>query len=325
MLVRPPGLEEIRQARARLIPFLAPTPWRRADALSEQIGRNLWLKMECWQPTGSFKVRGALNLLAQLTGEERERGLVAASAGNHGAAVGYVARALGIRNVSIFVPEGTPQAKIGKMQRYGVDVRQVGGTYDDAHHAAVTHQELSGATFVHAYDDVRTAAGAGTMALEILEQAQDLAALLVPVGGGGMISGIAAAVKALAPKVRIVGVQPDASPALRDSLRDRMCYEEYISGPTICDGLAGGIGRIVFEVAQRGWIDDVVIVSEQSVRRAVATLLGEEQILAEGSGAVGLAALKENPELGRAGSVGIVLSGANLDMPRLVEILNEWT
>jgi len=321
MFQRPPTFFEIWNARARLCAYLAPTPLRKSLAFSEEFGADVLLKLENWQPTGSFKVRGAFNLLAQLNTAELARGLVAASAGNHGSAVGYAAQQLQISNVRIFVPTTTPRAKIQKMKRFGVHVVEVGATYDEAHHAAVEHERAHDATFAHAYDDWRTVAGAGSMALEILEATQELDAILVPVGGGGMIAGIAIATKHLAPHIRIYGIQPDASPSLRDSLRDGVCYEEYTAAPTICDGLAGGIGQIVYQVAQAKLLDDVLIVGERAVRQAVAAFARDEQMIVEGSGAVGLAALAENPALFRNQRVALIISGANIDAGRLAEIV----
>jgi threonine dehydratase len=320
---RPPTVSEVWSAHTRIRRYIQPTPLRHSAALSEQFGTDLYLKLENWQPTGSFKVRGAFNLLAQLSPEQLAHGLVAASAGNHGAAVGYAAQRLGQANVDIFVPGTTPRPKLDKMRRLGVRVHAVGTTYDDAHHAAAEHERATGATFVHAYDDVRTVAGAGTMALEIVEAVPDLDAILVPVGGGGMISGIAVALKAVAPQVRVLGIQPEASPSLQLSLRDQFCYEEYTAGPTICDGLAGGIGQIVFQVANAGAIDDVLIVSEQGVRQAVASLAREEQLIVEGSGAVGLAAMREFPERLTGKRIALVISGANIDLETLQRILAE--
>jgi threonine dehydratase len=321
MFQRPPTFSEIWQARARVRPFLAPTPLRQSLALSEQCDAEIFLKLENWQPTGSFKVRGAFNLLAQLAPDEIARGLVAASAGNHGSAVGYAAQQLRLPNAHIFVPGNTPRAKIAKMKRFGVNVHEVGETYDDAHHAADEYQRAHHATFVHAYDDARTVAGAGMTALEILDAMQDADAVLIPVGGGGLGAGMALAYKHLAPRTRIIGIQPDASPSLHDSLRDRVCYEEYTAAPTICDGLAGGIGKIVFEIAQQKMIDETVIVSEQAVHQAVAEFARSEQMMVEGSGAVGLAALKENPALFRGKRVVLIITGANIDVARFRQVL----
>lgn len=320
---RPPTTAEIWSAASRIRPFVARTPLRRSAVWSEQTRAEVLLKLENWQPTGSFKVRGAFNLLQQLAPAERARGLVAASAGNHGAAVGYAAQTLGIPAVHIFVPCSTPRAKVNKMRRLGVTVHEVGETYDDAHHAAAAFERAQGATFVHAYDDVRTAAGAATIALEVLADAPEVDAVLVPVGGGGLISGIAVALKQLAPHVRVYGVQPDTSPALRDSLRDGVCYEEYTAAPTICDGLAGGIGQIVYRVAEAKLIDDVLIVGEQAVHCAVSAFARDEQMMVEGSGAVGLAALQEFPDLFAGKRAALIVTGANIDAARLSSILQE--
>lgn len=323
MFQHPPTLDEIWRAHALIRPHVTRTPLRRSAVFSDQSGADVFLKLENWQPTGSFKVRGAFNLLSQLTPKEISRGLVAASAGNHGSAVGYAAQQLGIRNVNIFVPGATPRAKVNKMKGYGVNVREVGETYDDAHHAAAAYEHANNATFVHAYDDVRTVAGAGTTALEILEDQQNLDAVLVPVGGGGLISGMAVALKQLAPHIKLIAVQPDASPALRDSLRDGVCCEEYTAGPTICDGLAGGIGQIVFDIAKRELLDDLIIVSESAVHDAVTAFARDEQMIVEGSGAVTLAAVMENKVTFKNKRVAVLVSGANIDAGRLATILSE--
>src|SRR5581483_2870933 len=181
MFQRPPLLAEIWQAHTRIRPYIFRTPLRRSLAASEAADADVFLKLENWQPTGSFKVRGAFNLLMQLSPKEIERGLVAASAGNHGSAVGYATQQLQISNVHIFVPGTTPRAKVAKMKRFGVNVHEVGETYDDAHHAAAEYERAHHATFVHAYDDARTVAGAGTIALEIAQAAEALDAVLVPV------------------------------------------------------------------------------------------------------------------------------------------------
>ena len=281
--------------------------------------------------------------MAMLSAEERARGVVAASAGNHALGVGYAARLLGISPATIFVPRTAPRTKIAKMREFPVEVREVGDTYGETHHAAEAFQVETGATFVNAYDDPRTIAGQGTIGLEILQDQPDIDVILVPVGGGGMIAGIAVAVKAIAPQVQVIGVQPEASPALVASLRDGVCYEDYDAGPTICDGLAGGIGKICYEVAssrqiheivtagaanaghdrsENKLIDDVIVVAEEQVKDAVRALVETQQIVVEGAGAAGVAALlAHHPSLaGRR--VAAVLSGGNIDLPVLEEILH---
>lgn len=317
-------VHEIFQAQRTIRPYIFRTPLRDSFLLSERIGASVYLKLENWQITGSFKLRGALNRIALMSDDERARGIVTASAGNHALGVGYAARALRWRvsPATIFVPRTAPRAKLAKLRQFPVEVRQVGETYDDAHHAAENFQRETGATFIHAYDDPRTVAGQGTLGLEILEDLPNVDALLVPVGGGGMITGIAVAVKSLAPSVKIIAVQPTASPALRDSLRDNQCYEEYVAAPTICDGLAGGIGKLVFEAAQKNLIDDVVLVAEDETRAAIRALVETQQLVVEGAGAVGVAALLARKIDLSGKRVAVVLSGGNIDLPLLSGIIN---
>ncbi|MBI5304223.1 MAG: pyridoxal-phosphate dependent enzyme [Chloroflexi bacterium] len=315
-------IQDIFHAQKTIAPHIFRTPLRDAFLLSERVGASVVLKLENWQVTGSFKPRGAINILAQLSDADRARGIVTASAGNHAQGVGLAARIFGIAPATIFMPRTAPRTKLDKLRQYPVEVWLVGDTYDDAHHAAETFQRETGATFISAYDDPRVVAGHGTIGLGILQDLPDVDAILVPVGGGGLIAGIAIAVKAIAPRVQVIGVQPAASPALRDSLRDGKCYAEYAPAPTICDGLAGGIGKICFEVAQK-FVDDVIIVEETETRAAIRALVETQQIVVEGSGAVGIAALlaRKTNLLGKR--VAVVLSGGNIDLDLLTEILNQ--
>lgn len=321
--VYPPTVREILAAHAAIQPYILHTPLRESSAFGDRTGSRIFLKLENWQPTGSFKVRGAANFLAQLTDQDKAHGIVTASAGNHALAVGHAARSLGISGVTVFVPRTAPRAKVEKLKQFGVTLRQVGETYEDAHRAAGEFEREHGAIFVHAYDDERTVAGTGTIGLEVLHDLPDVDSIIVPVGGGGLISGIALTVKVLAPRVKVYGAQPEASPALRDSLRDGRVYEDYPAAPTICDGLAGGIGRIVFEVAQK-YVDDVLVVPEDAVKRAVASFVRDEQMVVEGAGAVGLAAMEQAPGALKNRRVAIIVSGANIDAGRLAKILEEW-
>ena len=316
-------MREILSAQAAIKPHSLRTPLRASPAFSARTGMRVYLKLENWQPTGSFKVRGAINFLSHLSAEEKAHGLVTASAGNHALAVGFAAQRLGMTGVTVFVPRTAPRAKVEKLKRFPISLCEVGETYDDAHSAAEEFERAHGAAFIHAYDDARTVAGTGTIGLEVLEDLPEVDAVLVPVGGGGLIAGIALAVKTLAPNVKVYGVQPEASPALRDSIRDGRAYEKYEAGPTICDGLAGGIGRIAFEVAQR-YVDDVFVVGEDAVKRAVAAFVRDEQMVVEGSGAVGLAALEITSAELKIQRVVLIVSGANIDARPLARIVEEW-
>jgi threonine dehydratase len=312
-------LDDVERAGAAIRPYLRPTPLRRSFALRGS--GDAYLKLECWQPTGSFKVRGAVHMLACLSPAERRRGVVAASAGNHALGVAFAAQALGAEaDVTVFVPETAPRAKVEKLRSFPVTVHQEGATYDDAFALAMAHVERTGATYVHAFDDPRTAAGQGTAGLEILDELPDVGAVLVPVGGGGLIAASAAAVKARAPSVRVVAVQPEASPALLESIRQGRPLLEYPAGPTLADGLAGGIGRIVFE--HRDLIDEVVLVSEAEIEDAIVALLADDQVVAEGAGAVGVAALRSGKWRADGRTVAVLVTGGNIDARVLGRLLS---
>ncbi len=313
---RPLRVEDVERARGVLVRHLRRTPLRESHLVP-----GLLLKLECWQPTGSFKVRGATHLLATLDETERARGVVAASAGNHALGVAFAASRLsGTVRATLFVPRTAPRAKVDKLRRFPVEVRETGDTYDDAVDAARAFEQETGAVFVHAYEDRRTAAGQGTAGLEIAEECEEAGALLVPVGGGGLLAGVATAVKARCPGVRVVAVQPEASPALRESLRLGRPLLAYAAAPTLADGLAGGIGQIAFD--HRDLVDEVVTVSEAEIEDAMAGLLAADQVVAEASGAVGVAALLAGKvdSAGR-GPVVAIVTGGNVDASVLARVL----
>ena len=298
------------------------TPLVPSTALGKLAGCSAYLKMECWQHTGSFKVRGALSKLASLSADEWARGVVTASAGNHGLGVAYASQVLGLPAVTIFVPENAPQAKVERLRAFNCEVRRAGADYDAAHATAVAHTQAQGGTYVSAYDDPLVVAAQGTVGREVMEDLPRVDVLLVPVGGGGLIAGMAVAVKAINPGARVLGVQPEASPSAYLSLRDGRAYETYPAGPTICDGLAGGFGRVPFELAG-DLIDGIVVVPEADARRAVGWLVRHEQVVAEGSGAIAIAPLL-NGQLDVEGQrVAAVLTGRNIDASLLLDILEQ--
>jgi threonine dehydratase len=318
---------DILAARKVIQPHAWRTPLTPSVALSRLSGTDVHLKLECWQRTGSFKVRGALNKLAALLPEEWARGAVSASAGNHGLGVAYASQALGLPPVTIFVPETAPAAKLDRLAAFDCRVHRAGADYDAAHAIAEAYAQEQGATYISAYDDPIVIAGQGTVGLEIMEDLPGASPsagrlLLVPVGGGGLIAGIAVITRAIDPSVRIVGVQPEASPSAYLSLRDGRPYETYPAGPTICDGLAGGFGRVPFEMAG-SLIDEVLVVPEADVRQATGWLLAREQLVVEGAGAIAIAPLLSG-QLDAAGQqVVAVLTGRNLDAALLRDILTE--
>jgi threonine dehydratase len=311
-------LDDVERAREATARYLQPTPLRASLAAP---GSELLLKLECWQPTGSFKVRGALSLLSSLSEAERGRGVVAASAGNHALGVAFAAARLGGVEATLFVPTTAPRTKVDKLRRFPVELRETGETYDDAVAAARSFEQQTGAVFVHAFEDARTAAGQGTIGLEILDECPAPAAVLVPVGGGGLLAGVATALKARAPSVRVVAVQAAASPALAESLRLGRALLTYPAAPTLADGLAGGIGEIAFD--HRDLVDEIVTVSEAEIEDAIVALLARDQVVAEASGAVSVAAVRAGKlaSPGRGPLVAIV-TGANVDASVLARLLS---
>lgn len=308
-------------AQRRIRPFLSRTPLIRSDHLSQRIRGEVWLKLESRQPTGSFKVRGALSKLAAV--EDPEREFVTGSAGNHGLGVAFAAYCLGMKNTTIFIPESAPDAKKRRLERFNIDLRNEGQTYDDAHQAAVDFASERGALYIPAYDDEDVIAGQGTVGLEIMQDLPDVDAIIVPVGGGGLIAGTAVAVKELSPVVEIIGVQAAASPSAFLSLRDGKPYDPYEHDNTIADGLAGGFGAKPFYLA-RSLIERVELYDEESLRRSIFTLLDEDRVVAEASGAIAVAPLLEPDERWMGKRVIAVISGSNLETDLLRQILNEY-
>ncbi|HEY3190750.1 MAG TPA: threonine ammonia-lyase [Solirubrobacteraceae bacterium] len=309
----------IEAARARLAGAVGETACTFSPRLSELTRTRCFLKLENLQMTGSFKERGAANLLLQLDAAERARGVITASAGNHGLAVAYHAHRLGIA-ATIVMPEWAPLVKVTSARRYGAEVILHGANFDEAYARALEMAGERSMVFVHPFDDVRVIAGQGTLGLELLEQRPDVEAVLVPVGGGGLIAGVAVAIKCRRPEVRIIGVQSEAMAAMR-AAREAGRPVRVPPAATIADGIAvGQVGQHAFDVAAGG-IDDVVTVSEEELANAILLLLEIEKTVVEGAGAAPLAALV-NRSLGLAGArVALVLSGGNIDVTMLSRII----
>ena len=321
MPIIPLTLPDVYVAQARLRPYLPPTPLLEATSLTARVGQPVLAKLETVQPTGSFKVRGALQALLTLDPARRPQGVVTASAGNHGLGVAYAGRLLDTP-AHIFLGDQASPAKVARIRRLGAHVHLVPGAYDAAHHAAEEYTRQTGLPYVHAYADPAIMAAQGTLGLELLAQRPDLRAVIVPVGGGGLISGMAVALKSQRPAIRLVAVQPEASPSLSRSLADGTVYEEYAAGETIADGVAGGVGHAVVALARAGWIDQVVDIPEASLRRALAWTVREEGWLVEGSAALPVAALLEGV-VEVQGPVAVVLTGGNIAAELLLEVMRE--
>ncbi len=322
MLASSPRLNDFIEAHRLISSHIRHTPLIPSKYLSNLCQADVWLKLDFLQPTGSFKVRGALHKMLQLMEKSPTGGIVTASAGNHGLGVAYAAEALRLSAVTIFVPQNAPHSKKEKLARYNVDVREVGQTYDDAHRAAEDFAQETGATYISAYNDVDIILGQGTCGLEIMLGLPNTDVIFVPTSGGGLISGIALATKAINPGTSIVGVQPTASPAAKLSFEQGMPIDPYKHKPTIADGLGGGFGSIPFYLA-RTLIDEILLASETEIRQAVFSLLNQAQLLVEASGAIAIAPLLKNPQSFTDKTVVCVLTGANIDSNIVADIINE--
>ena len=312
------SLQDIQAAAERLRGHVLQTPCVESKTLSEVVGAQVFLKFENLQFTASFKERGACNRLAQLSPGERARGVVAMSAGNHPQGVANHAQRLGVRAV-IVMPRYTPGVKVERTRGFGAEVVLHGDTLEEARAHAYQLADQQGLTFVHPYDDEAIAAGQGTLALEMLREQPGLDVLVLSVGGGGLIAGVATAAKALKPGIEVVGVQTQRFPSMVNAVQGT---QHPMGNATIVEGIAvGAPGKITQEVVAR-LVDDLLLVDEGDIEQAVLMLLEIEKTLVEGAGAVGLAALQRYPERFAGHKVGLVLSGGNID-PLLLSAIIE--
>ncbi|HEY0797857.1 MAG TPA: threonine ammonia-lyase [Candidatus Baltobacteraceae bacterium] len=309
--------DDVCRAAERIQPWVVATPLVPALALSERLGMRLALKLETRQRTGSFKDRGAANRLLELTGEQRARGVVTMSAGNHAQSVAYQCRRMGIP-ATIVMPETTPFTKVRRTQEHGARVVLHGNAFAETIARAdqiVAEEHLS---LIHPYDDPYVIAGQGTIALEMLDAMPELDTLIVSVGGGGLLAGVLTAAKARNPAVQVIGVQTELYPSLYRLLHD---LEPVNNGQTIAEGIAvKTAGALPFAIV-RDLVDDVVLVSEASIEKAIHLLLEEEKVLAEGAGAAPVAALLACPERFVGRRIGLVISGANIDTGLLSNVI----
>jgi len=313
-----PTRAEIEAARTRVYDVARHTPLELSDALSDDAGVPVHLKLECWQPTRSFKVRGAYNAIAQLTPDQRAHGVVTASAGNHGQAVALAARALGTR-ATVFVPATAPDIKQQRIRRLGAELRSDAADYDEAERIATQHARDTGAIFVHAFSDRAVMAGQGTIGLELYDDMPALRDVVVPVGGGGLITGVGIAVKAVSEGVRVIGVQSTETRAMYEAFHAGRAVDVPIP-PTLADGLAGCTDEATYRRA-RDVVDDIVLVEEADIAHAIRFLWTHAGVVAEGAGAVVVAAvLARRIEL--RGPAAVVITGGNIDTARLSSLLH---
>ena len=310
--------QHIEAAAQRLKGHIERTPLRRSRTLSEVTGADVWVKFENLQFTASFKERGALNKLLTLTAPERERGVIAASAGNHAQALAYHGERLKVP-VTIVMPRGTPTVKVEHTRVFGAEVVIDGDGYDEANHRAREICDERGLVFVHPFDDLEVMAGQGTVVCEMLEDAPEIDAFIIPVGGGGLIAGCATAAKAIKPSARVIGVEAAMYPSY--IARMRGLNELAGGGQTIAEGIAvKQVGDLTYTIA-RPLVEDVVLVEEAFLERAVALYANVEKTIAEGAGAASLAALLAHPNRFRGQKVGVVLTGGNIDSRLLASVL----
>jgi threonine dehydratase len=315
-------LETIYQAHERIRGTVVETPFAYAPRLSEQCGAEIYLKKENLQVTGAFKIRGAYNKIATLSDAERLCGVIAASAGNHAQGVAMAAQMFGIKAL-IVMPESTPLTKVNGVRYYGAEVILAGSNYDEAYAYASTYGDEHAMVFVHPFTDSAVMAGQGTIALEMIESMSDLDAVIIPVGGGGLISGMASAFKALSPNTEVIGVSAVGAPAMKESFEAKKAIDS-MSVRTIADGIAVRdtseitLGHILESV------DRIVSVDDEEIANAILFLLERQKLVVEGAGAVGVAALLHDKLTDLKGKkVGVVLSGGNMDVTLLSIIIEK--
>ncbi len=315
-------MRDIYSARARIAPIARKTPLVSSPALAELTGSEITLKLENLQETGSFKPRGAANKLLSLNSGARQRGVITVSSGNHGRALAYVAHRLGLRAV-VCLSDTVPANKRDAIQKLGAEVVIRGSTYDEAAKEAYRLVEKEGLEMIHPYDDPVIIAGQGTIGLELLEEFPDLDTVVVPLSGGGLLGGIAFALKSVDPGIHVVGVMMERGPAMVESLRAGRIVD-IVEEPTLADALAGGIkpNKYTFELIQKT-VDETVLVSEQEIAAAMAFALECHHLVVEGGGAVGIAALRAGKLQHLGKRVAVVISGANVDMPLLLRVAQD--
>ncbi|MDE5978281.1 MAG: threonine ammonia-lyase [Turicibacter sp.] len=310
----------ILEAHRNLKNIIKETDFCYSESLSELTGGNVYLKLENLQQSGSFKIRGAYNKMVHLSEEEKACGVVASSAGNHAQGVAISASKLGIKS-TIVMPKSAPFAKINATRKYGGEVVLNGEIYDQAYQKALEIQKETGAVFVHPFNDPYVIAGQGTIGLELLKEQPDLDVVLVPIGGGGIASGVALAIKTMNPKIKVIGVQSESAPSMYESIQTGHIESIHVDR-TIADGIAvGQPGDLTFPLIQK-YVDEIMIVSETEISKAFLLLLETCNLVCEGAGAVTVAALLSKQLDLKDKKVGAILSGGNIDINLIESIIN---
>ena len=311
-------LYDFIEARERLKTVLARTELIHSNVFSEESGNEVFIKPENLQVTGSFKIRGAYNKISKLTKEEKEKGVISSSAGNHAQGVALAAKRLGLKCI-IVMPKYTPLIKVQATREYGAEVVLFGEVYDDAYKKALELQEECGYTFIHPFNDLDVIEGQGTISLEILEELEDADCILVPIGGGGLLAGVAIAAKKINPNIKIIGVEPEGAPSMKISVEQGqvVCLEGVC---TIADGVAvKEPGLRNFEIIEK-YVDEIVTVSDFEIMESLLVLLDKHKLIAENAGASSLAGLKKIKE--RDKKVVCIISGGNIDVLTMASMIN---
>ncbi|NPA55273.1 MAG: threonine ammonia-lyase [Epsilonproteobacteria bacterium] len=316
------NLETIKKAHENIQPVVSKTPFAYASNLSQMIGNEIYLKKENLQLTGAFKIRGAFNKIANLTTKQKANGVIAASAGNHAQGVAYSASFFGI-SATIVMPEATPMTKISGVKNYGGEVVLYGNNYDEAYEHAIKLAQESDKTFIHPFADYDVMAGQGTIALDMLEEIPDLEVLVVPVGGGGLISGISVAAKSIKKDIKVIGVSASGAPAMHDSFKSGV-IQDSVGVKTIADGIAvRDTNKMTFDII-RSYVDDIVEVDDEEIANAILFLMEKQKIVVEGAGAAPVAALMHHKiKFNSPKKVGVVVSGGNIDVTMLNLIIEK--
>ncbi|MDW8193159.1 MAG: threonine ammonia-lyase [Synergistota bacterium] len=313
------SLKKIEEARKRIAPFIHKTPIESSKTLSKLSNCDVFLKLETFQKTGSYKVRGALNKILNLKENRMIKGVIAASAGNHAQGVAYSASQVGVYSL-IVMPETAPMSKIAATRNYGAEVILHGEDFDSAYKKAKELAEEKNLYFIHAFDDPEVIAGQGTIALEILEDLKDVQAVIVPVGGGGLIAGVSTAIKEINPKIKVIGVQAEGAPAVYLSIREGKIIElEKVN--TIADGIAvRRPGEITTQIIKK-YVDEIILVSDEEIASAILLLIERGKLIVEAAGAVGVAAIIARKISLKGEKVLVILSGGNIDVNMIARLI----
>jgi threonine dehydratase len=311
---------EIWAAKNRISDYIYRTPLVYSDSLSKLTGSEVYIKPECWQRCGCFKVRGAVSHVSSLTNEQLSKGLVTASSGNHALAVAFASTLFGKPLTRIYVPEGADPAKVKRIMEWEPELVYHGNSFFEAYKESRRYEEEAGATFVHSHGDPKVIAGQGTIGLEVMEDLSDVDSILIPIGGGGLISGISVAAKTISDTVRIIGVEPTAAPGAYTSLRDGVAYEEIEIEESIADGLLGGFGSLPFQICSKT-VDETHLVTDREIIEAMKAFQREEQLMVEAASSVGLAALMTGKVEARGEKVVLIVTSRNIDAAKYNQLI----